>query len=102
MNELEILILIIVAVVARILLKQQTTFILPKISKDKKGNTKFELNTLGVILIGIITAFGLYQSTPEAFISPIAAFMVVYGGSSFIDNAITYVIPNEEKINYEG
>ena len=100
MNEnVFIIIAIVLAVILRILLKNGYEFILPKIVVNSEGKTKFELNSLGTILISLIAVLTIYQATPEGFITPAAAFLTAYGSNSIIENIGTKIMPNKEQDN---
>lgn len=73
---------------------------LPQFYTTVDGKTTFQLNVLGVFLMGILTSvigvFVAMQTGAVQFTSFGAAFAATYIGSSVIDNVTTKLIPDVE------
>lgn len=77
--DIYILIAIILAVIVRIII-MPGYFVLPQ-----KVEGKWQLNTLGTVIIGLVGAFALFNSNPEYFATPLGAFVFVYITPHLID-----------------
>jgi fluoride ion exporter CrcB/FEX len=73
---------------------------LPQFYTSVDGKTTFQLNVLGVFLMGILTSilgvFVAMQTGALQFTSFGAAFAATYIGSNVIDNVLTKLKPNVE------
>lgn len=54
---------------------------------------KFQLNIIGTIIAGAISAYGLMEASPDLFASPFVAFMTVYLTPHLLDTVITKLMP---------
>jgi len=95
MNEIYILIAVILAILTRIFIKEHVEFKMPEIIKYQDGTRVLKLNILFTFGIGFLTALILYNASPESFISPIVAFLTVFGANSFTESVGTKLIENE-------
>ena len=78
---------IIVAIVARLVL-MRGSFTLPTFYR-RGDEMSFNLGSVSTIIVAIVAAFGLMQTSPELFANPFVAFMTSYTAPQIVDGVIT-------------
>ena len=85
--KMEICIAIIIALVFRVII-MRGYFVFPQFY-ELNGERRFNLGSIGTVVIGVVAALTLGETNPELFASPLVAFLTAYTAPQILDATIS-------------